>query len=327
MNFLDCFAGIGGFRLGLEKAGHTCIGYIEKDKYTRQSYEAIYDTGKEDLIGEDITKITDEEFKKLRGKVDMLVGRFPCQAFSIAGYKRGFSDTRGTLFFELVRATKQIKPQILLFENVKNLLSHDEGKTFETILYTLDELGYDVEWQLLNSKNYGVPQHRERVFIVGHLRGERGRKVFPIRSSDKQIPNRNEESTNTITVDNHTILVKEATVKGYSEACLGDSINLEYPDSKTRRGRVGKKVAQTLTTSCNQGVIISVEDTQVVIPENTKEKYRVRKLTPKECWRLQGFPDWAFDKARLSGVSDSQLYKQAGNAVTVNVAYEIGLRL
>lgn len=348
MNFLDCFAGIGGFRLGLEKAGHTCIGYVEKDRYARQSYEAIYDTGKEDLIGEDITKITDEEFRKLRGKVDVLVGGFPCQAFSIAGHKRGFSDIRGTLFFELVRATKQIKPQILLFENVKNLLSHNKGKTFETILYTLDELGYDVEWQLLNSKNYGVPQHRERVFIIGHLRGERGRKVFPIRSSYKQTPNRNGKSTNTITarygeaqsngsyvienkqkknVDNLTILVKEATVKGYSVAHLGDSINLEYPDSKTRRGRVGKKVAQTLTTSCNQGVIISVENTQVVMPENTKEKYRVRKLTPKECWRLQGFPDWAFDKARSSGVSDSQLYKQAGNAVTVNVAYEIGLRL
>ncbi|MBC2576560.1 DNA cytosine methyltransferase [Peptostreptococcus canis] len=199
MKFLDCFSGIGGFRLGLEMAGHECIGHIELDKFTRKSYEAIFGKKEGEFIRNDITKITDEEFRKLRGEVNMLVGGFPCQAFSIAGYQRGFEDTRGTLFFDLARAAKQIQPQVLLFENVKNLLSHNEGQTFETILKTLDELGYDVEWQLLNSKNFGVPQSRERVFVVGHLRGAGGRKVFPIRSSSKKNTLGERECTNTIT--------------------------------------------------------------------------------------------------------------------------------
>lgn len=328
MNFLDLFAGIGGFRLGMERAGHKCVGYCEIDKFARMSYQAIHDT-KGEIDYKDITEVTNEEFRKLKGTVDIICGGFPCQAFSIAGKQLGFEDARGTLFYEIARAAKEIKPRYLFLENVRNLLSHDKGKTFTTMLTILDELGYDAEWQVLNSKNFGVPQNRERVFIIGHLRGECTSRVFPIRDNTKKINElpRKRITTNTLTarytatgngsyvIENKpkkVVLVKEATKQGYAIANIGDSINLSHPNSKTRRGRVGKNIANTLLTSDEQGVVLS--------------DYKIRKLTPRECWRLQGFPDWAFDKAQKVN-SNSQLYKQAGNSVTVNVIEEIAKKL
>ena len=373
MKFLDLFAGIGGFRMGLESLGHECVGFCEIDKFARKSYKAIYNTEGEVEL-HDITKVTDEEWRKFRGTVDIICGGFPCQAFSIAGKRKGFLDkTRGTLFFEIARAAKEIQPPLLFLENVKGLLSHDKGRTFRTILSTLDELGYDAEWQVLNSKDYGVPQNRERVFIIGHLRGTGGRPVFPIRGengtvnqadskvmiiddqgrknkkmSPKNIvptlraqshgnepkvavpvltPDRankrqngrrfktNREPMFTLTAqDRHGVMIRvcEATKKGYAEATVGDYVNLEFPNSKTRRGRVGKQVANTLLTSGNQGVVT--------------ETLKIRKLTPRECWRLQGFPDWAFDKVQEVN-SNSQLYKQDGNSVTVNVIKAIAQNL
>lgn len=158
---------------------------------------------------------------------------------------------------------------------------------------------------MLNSKDFGVPQNRERVFIIGHLRGEGGRKVFPI---DGQIKNVNCVRQ----IGNLKIRIKEATKKGYAEATIGDSVNISHPNSKTRRGRVGKQIANTLLTGEEQGVVMN--------------DFRIRKLTPKECWRLQGFPDWAFERAAKVN-SNSQLYKQAGNSVTVNVIAAIARRL
>ncbi|MCT3131359.1 DNA cytosine methyltransferase [Lactococcus lactis] len=441
MKFLDLFAGIGGFRLGLEQAGHECVGFCEIDKFARQSYKAIHNTEGEREY-HDITTVGNEEWRTLRGTVELICGGFPCQAFSIAGKRKGFLDeTRGTLFFEIVRAAEQIKPRTLFLENVRGLLSHDKGRTFRTIISTLDELGYDAEWQILNSKNFGVPQNRERVFIIGHLRGERGREVFPITRENsgaiKRIVNGREShghstydvfgtdgisptlktmqggnlqpkilvnvnpsgngingnvydserlaptlTTNKGEGPKVAIRVKEATKQGFAIANLGDSINLSVPNSKTRRGRVGKQVDQTLDTSCNQAVIVqnplkgktkngwhfeqNVFDVEGLartlkagggsgnIPkivqksrgfnkggehevaptlssnswhENNllKSGIRIRKLTPRECWRLQGFPDWAFEKAQEVN-SNSQLYKQAGNSVTVPVIYEIARR-
>lgn len=441
MKFLDLFAGIGGFRLGLEQAGHECVGFCEIDKFARQSYKAIHNTEGEREY-HDITTVSNEEWRTLRGTVELICGGFPCQAFSIAGKRKGFLDeTRGTLFFEIARAAEQIKPRTLFLENVRGLLSHDKGRTFRTIISTLNELGYDAEWQILNSKNFGVPQNRERVFIIGHLRGERGREVFPITRENsgaiKRIVNGREShghstydvfgtdgisptlktmqggnlqpkilvnvnpsgngingnvydserlaptlTTNKGEGPKVAIRVKEATKQGFAVAELGDSINFSVPNSKTRRGRVGKQVAQTLDTSCNQAVIVqnplkgktkngwhfeqNVFDVEGLartlkagggsgnIPkivqkprgfnkggehevaptlssnswhENNllKSGIRIRKLTPRECWRLQGFPDWAFDKAQEVN-SNSQLYKQAGNSVTVPVIYEIARR-
>lgn len=150
MNFLDLFSGIGGFRLGLEMAGHECVGHIEIDKYANQSYRAIHQPKESEFFHEDITKITDESIRGLRGRgIDIIAGGFPCQAFSIAGKRAGFKDTRGTLFFDIARMARIIRPKYLLLENVKGLLSHDNGDTFEIILRTLDEIGYDAEWQVL----------------------------------------------------------------------------------------------------------------------------------------------------------------------------------
>ena len=380
MKFLDLFAGIGGFRLGMESAGHECVGFCEIDKYARASYKAIHNTEGEIEL-HDITRATDESIRGI-GSVDIICGGFPCQAFSIAGNRRGFEDTRGTLFFEIARFASILRPKYLFLENVRGLLNHDGGATFETIIRTLDELGYDVEWQVLNSKNFGVPQNRERVFIIGHLRGERTRNVFSIsgesEQSDHQPPKieiigntRNPNGTSkgtksvvygsggvvgTLTATDYKepkqvaikqfgilqpnfnqcgviyetdgisptirayqdgglepkIRVKEATSQGYAEAQIGDSVNLSHPNSKTRRGRVGKQIANTLLTGESQGVI--------------EPDFRIRKLTPRECWRLQGFPDWAFDKAQEVN-SNSQLYKQAGNSVTVNVIAAIAKEL
>lgn len=380
MKFIDLFAGIGGFRFGMESAGHECVAFCEIDKFARASYKAIHNTEGEIEL-HDITTVTDDEIRNI-GHVDAICGGFPCQAFSIAGHRRGFEDTRGTLFFEIARFASILKPKYLFLENVKGLLNHDKGNTFEVILSALDELGYDVEWQVLNSKDFGVPQNRERVFIIGHLRGKRGRKIFPIGGEDEKSsaerlginilgntksPNGTAQGTRDIAHDPKGIVgaltatdykgpkqvaipneikkygvlqpnfnqsgvvyetdgiapnirayqggglepkirVREATKQGYAEASVGDSVNLSHPNSKTRRGRVGEGIANTLVTGDSQGVV--------------EPSFRIRKLTPRECWRLQGFPDWAFDKAQEVN-SNSQLYKQAGNSVTVNVIEEI----
>lgn len=326
MKFLDLFAGIGGFRLGMESAGHECIGFCEIDKFARASYKAIHNT-KGEIELHDITAVSDEFIRGI-GRVDIICGGFPCQAFSIAGNRRGFEDTRGTLFFEIARFASILRPKYLFLENVKGLLNHENGITFETIISTLDELGYDVEWQVLNSKDFGVPQNRERVFIIGHLRGERTRNIFPFGRNAKQVDElpRENITTNTLTAkytavgngsyiiesEQKKIKIKEATSQGYAEAEIDDSVNLSHPNSKTRRGRVGKQIANTLLTGESQGVI--------------EPDFRIRKLTPRECWRLQGFPDWAFDKAQEVN-SNSQLYKQAGNSVTVNVIAAIAKEL
>ncbi|MFM0775810.1 DNA (cytosine-5-)-methyltransferase [Streptococcus suis] len=387
MKFLDLFAGIGGFCLGMERAGHECVGFCEIDQFARKSYKAIHDTEGE-FEFHDITRVTDESVREI-GRVDVICGGFPCQAFSIAGKRAGFEDTRGTLFFEIARFASILRPKYLFLENVTGLLNHDNGNTFETILGALDELGYDAEWQVFNSKNFGVPQNRERVFIIGHLRGAGGRAVFPFGGGDKEIGSLQGQSTNTITArygeaqgsrsyiiegqqpkiiqrghgynqggehditptltsnswqENNLLAIKEATTKGYSEATVGDSINLSHPNSATRRGRVGKQMANTLLTGEEQGVVVydfynrKTKDEVGTLTAsghqgNTKagtfgilDGIRIRKLTPRECWRLQGFPDWAFDKAQAVN-SNSQLYKQAGNSVTVNVIEAIAKRL
>ncbi|EAE6605766.1 DNA (cytosine-5-)-methyltransferase [Listeria monocytogenes] len=400
--FVDLFAGVGGFRLGMEAAGHKCVGYVEIDKYARISYNAIHQTEGE-FEGHDITSISDDVIRSI-GRVDIIAGGFPCQAFSIAGKRRGFEDTRGTLFFEIMRWATVLKPETLFLENVPGLLSHDEGITFETILRKMDEAGYDAEWDCLNACHFGVSQSRERIFLVGHSRKGRRRKVFPIERCNEQAnlerikkinrinnhsqvlfskseeafsfvqkttcipilsPEREEKRQNgrrfkaqgepafTITAqDRHGIivsgelegtgreqsnrvysekglaptlttmqgggqepkvlLVREATKKGYAEAAKYDGINLSMPESETRRGRVAKQMTSTLDTGCQQGVVV--------------EEIRIRKLTPRECWRLQGFPDWAFDAAAKVN-SNSQLYKQAGNSVAVPVIVAIAENL
>ena len=174
IKYFDIFAGIGGFRSGLEKAGgFKCVGYCEIDKYAKKAYETLYDTEGE-VFYDDARKIDPNELPDL----DLICGGFPCQSFSIAGKRKGFSDTRGTLFFEIARIAAIKKPKYLLLENVPGLLSHDQGRTFAAILSTLDELGYDVVWEVLNSADFGVPQSRKRVYIIGFHREKCAGKVL-----------------------------------------------------------------------------------------------------------------------------------------------------
>lgn len=309
MTFIELFAGIGGFRYGLEKAnkmlqlttkkskqtkpkiqfrgkwasverrrnsllfrseqsnGYRCIWANEWDKYACQVYRKNFGKGK--LYEGDIRTINTDKIPDH----DLLTAGFPCQAFSIAGKRKGFDDTRGTLFFEIGRVLQYKKPEYFILENVKGLLSHNNGQTFETIITSLNELGYDVQWQVLNSKNFGVPQNRERVFIIGHLRETRRPEVFPIRKNDK--------------VDNSAFGKKRQNIQTYR--CLEET---EYKGISSERF------------------------------DGIYQEMKIRRLTPIECERLQGFPDnWT------EGVSDTQRYKMLGNAVTTNVIYEIGRRL
>ena len=363
MKFLDLFAGIGGFRLGMESAGHECVGFCEIDKFARASYKAIHDT-KGEIELHDITRVTDESIRRI-GRVDIICGGFPCQAFSIAGNRRGFEDTRGTLFFEIARFASILRPRYLFLENVKGLLNHDRGNTFEVILSALVELGYNVEWQVLNSKNFGVPQNRERVFIIGHLRGGSGRKVFPLsgdggevdckQSKIKKIGNIRKKGKSqggdVVSMDSIAPTLCATTTQ---KDPLKIAIPVLTPDRSEKRqnGRRFKENGEpmfTLTSQDKHGILIAGklpgnhdQNSRVYDPDGLSptlstmqgggqepkiiQNFRIRKLTPRECWRLQGFPDWAFDKAQEVN-SNSQLYKQAGNSVTVNVIAAIAKEL
>ena len=389
MKFLDLFAGIGGFRLGMESAGHECIGFCEIDKFARASYKSIHNTEGEVEL-HDITRVTDESIRRI-GRVDVICGGFPCQAFSIAGARRGFEDTRGTLFFEIARFASILRPKYLFLENVKGLLNHENGITFETIISTLDELGYDVEWQVLNSKNFGVPQNRERVFIIGHLRGECTRRVFPLSKSGQQVASIKEQYSNTITTrygnsqgarayivesksqkvrsignihpsGNGILIAGKLPVNHDQNSRVYDTNGLAPTLSTMQGGGQEPKIIQrghgynqggehdiapTLTSnSYQENNLVKVVDFYNKITKDEvgtltssgggstvragsfgiTDGYRIRKLTPRECWRLQGFPDWAFDKAQKVN-SNSQLYKQAGNSVTVSVIAAIAKEL
>lgn len=491
MKFIDFFAGIGGFRRGMELAGHECVGFCEFDKFATASYISMHLLTEEQRKAlEDIPikkrqkEILKEEYRNgewyandIRRvyaedipKADCWCFGFPCQDISVAGKQAGFQGNRSSLFFRVMYLVGQLKeedkPTYLFVENVKNLLSVNGGWDFARLLIEMEQQGYDAEWQVLNSKDFGVPQNRERCFIIGHLRGRSTSKVFPIEGTDGEdsiqiiahkdgyrrntqvfgsdgitealdtgqggerghhvalpcfidlsykkteltnnarclqarynkgianhkaevsgvaikvigevnssqdgkvlgidgiakchlaghnnnpkiaipvlTPDRAEKRQNgrrfkengepmfTLTgQDRHGIAieVKEATKQGYAECRVGiDSVNFSMPNSKTRRGRVGQEIANTLDTSCNQGIFVQVSE-KLTVYAVWYEKYQcyiaIRKLTPKECFRLQGWPDDYFEKAQFVN-SDSQLYKQAGNGVTVTVIEAIARKM
>ena len=562
MTFLDLFAGIGGFRRGLERSGHTCVGHVEIDKYANKSYMAMYELAPcpyGNVVGSnsfmmckpEVRKNCDgknckgewyaRDIKQIRAgeipKAEIWTFGFPCTDISISNNKQlGLDGARSGLFFTVAGLLKSTspenRPKRLIVENVKHLLSIKRGGNFTAVLTELWEAGYDCEWQAVNSKDFCVPQHRERVYIIGHFGGIRGRKVFPLgganptavrqilngsqgnrvydpggvsvtmvaeaggfggktglyavsvnrkdgltgeidyahtltasdfrglnrnqdqnavlseispceafigfnqdtgqsghaqgivcvgntnpsgngmngnvystqgisptlttnkgegikltvpaqappcaafidlnrgteltenarclkaryhsgignhrgetsgvficqghpdcvravitpnrenkRQNGRRIKEPGEPSFTLTTQDTHGILlccydgglpIREAKKDGHTMAYHGDGINLAYPNSTVSRGRVGKQCAQTLLTSGSMGVLLCC---------------RIRRLTPKEAWRLQAFEDFLFERARAAGVSDAQLYRQAGNAVTVNIVYEVGARL
>lgn len=377
LTFLDFFSGVGGFRHGLELAGMKCVGFCEKDKFARKSYEAMYDT-KGEWFHDDITTIDPTRLPK----ADLWCAGSPCQNVSIAGKRAGLYGERSGLFFtfvELIKSQKEEdKPEWVLLENVKGLLSSGGGRDYLDYLSILDEAGYDLEWQVFNSKDYGVPQNRERIYTLGHLRRKGRRQVLPLsRESSSHLkqlvggmqsyrvydssgiattlvgeggglgaktglylidqsltePKLTEEARcitarytagatkrtamNSGVLEVQPILtqgikVRNGTKQGYQLAEIGDSVDLSYPSSLTRRARVGRGIAHNLSCSCQMGAV--VWNGRVV---------KIRRLTPKECFRLQGFSDDLFEKAKAVN-SDAQLYKQAGNGVTVPVVHAIG---
>ena len=277
ITFIDLFCGIGGFRLGMEMAGHICLGHCEIDKFAKKSYTVMHNIKKGEWYAEDITKVRAEEMPK----ADCWCFGFPCQNISIAGAKEGLQGEQSGLFFEVIRilreTEKENRPEWLFIENVRNLLSIEKGFDFARILIALDKVGYDAEWQVLDSANFGVPQHRERLYIIGHIRGNSNIKIFPIP------PKTQSES------------IKQIGYRIFDKSGISPTVMTHGG------GRYNIKVL------------------------NERDK-KVRRLTPRECFRLQGFPDSYFEKAKTVN-SNFQLYKQAGNSVTVNVIYEIAKKL
>ena len=324
MKFLELCAGIGGFRQALENLGCECVGYSEIDKYAIKLYSAWYN---DDCNFGDVTKIEAETLPDF----DLLVGGFPCQAFSIAGKRMGFDDTRGTIFFDFARIMKAKKPKFAIFENVKGLLNHDGGKTYETILQTLNELGYDAQWGILNTKFHGLPQNRERVYIVANLRERSSTKILFERGNDSadkmertengiigQFYNRKgktHQDLGVISSEGHSPALLATTHKNPRIVKIGDidGLNTQYSRVYDSEG--------VSTTINAQGGGLGAKTGLYNIGD------KVRRLTPKECFRLQGFKDEMVELGYKLGISDTQLYKMAGNAVSVPVVEWVAQRV
>lgn len=368
ITLLDLFSGIGGFHLGLEKAGFEVESYFsEIDKYAIDVYSNNF---KNSTYVGSVTTINGKQLPR----IDAITFGSPCQDFSLAGKRKGMDGERSSLITEAIRLIEECRPRFFIWENVKGTFSSNNRQDFAAILQAFANIGgYRLEWQLLNTKWF-LPQNRERIYLVGYIgNGSRG-QVFPIGESvgenDDKIKvygDTNKGGQKGLIYDTEGIMscltstdykqpkqikVNSATSKGYEEATIGDSINLSVPTSKTRRGRVGKGVAQTLDTHCNQGVISGTwrthkdgqgfretKDGDVpTIPARSRQdgsgqpviekENKIRRLTPIECERLQGFPDnWTKYGKEKGLISDSQRYKMCGNAVTVDVVAAVAKNL
>jgi len=377
INQLDLFSGIGGFHLGLEKAGFNVDSYFsEVDKHAIAVYKNQFKNAT--YVG----SVTDVRAEQLP-KIDIITFGSPCQDFSLAGKRKGMEGDRSSLINEAIRLIKECRPSAFIWENVKGTFSSNNSEDFWAIIQAFANIGgYRLEWQLLNTKWF-LPQNRERVYLVGYLAEGSGGEVFPIGKSvgkdDDKISlfgdtNKGGERGAIYNTDGimscltatdykqpKQIKVKSATKKGYEEAEPGDSINCSVLNSKTRRGRVGKGVAQTLDTKCEQAVIqlnsckksggkqpyqqdrvysdkgvspcLMRDKSDLIIKEESRNSNQrnIRRLTPIECERLQGFPDNHTQFGDYDGiikeVSNTQRYKMCGNAVTVDVVEAVGRNL
>lgn len=358
------FSGIGGFETGifnaLGKENVEVVFASEIDKHASNAYKTIY---KHTPHG-DITKIHEKDIPDH----DILVGGFPCQSFSLAGLRGGFSDTRGTLFFEIARIAKEKRPKVMVLENVKGLVSHDKGKTLEVIIQTLSDLDYKVDFRILNSKRHGVAQNRERIFIIAMLEVEKEAWELPKETNTLRKIKKNLVEMKNINTFNFRFPkendklfkladVLESVVDEKYYMSLDKSIDLikalevEYAGKKTihkkentndlkllgmlemkgndsiRRVYDIEGIAPTLTTmgGGHREPKIAVVEPHTVIENGIEVIYqhRIRKLTPLECFKVQGFPISYYDALKEAKVSDTQLYKMAGNAVTTNLISDL----
>lgn len=415
LKVLELFAGIGACSKALERLGieHEIVDAVEIDRYAIKSFNAIHGTNFEP---QDITK-WDKDVS-----VDLIMHGSPCQDFSVAGRQAGGdegSGTRSSLMYETLRIVEKLKPKYVIWENVKNIISKKHIHNWENYCTRMSDLGYCSWCKVMNAKDYGVPQNRERVFTVSIRRDISDKEfVFPesiplekklkdmlepevdekyfisenmmnyfmgVNQKPSKFPRKerflaninrkDQDRANSITTapgqrpTDNFIRVRTANKQGYDYATEGDGVDLQYPSSTTRRGRVGHEVSKTIMTGDGMGVVVKtnlktdlcnklVEENVVKGGEiinhsyttseqrNTLDKYieskdgimptlttrpdclgyatlppdiRIRKLTPKECWRLMGFDDADIDKAQAAGISNAQLYKQAGNSIVVNI--------
>ena len=359
MKFIELFAGIGGFRLGLEKAGHQCVWANEFLEKPRRIYEHNF---KDSPDGRDIRDVQPDEIPDC----DLLVGGFPCATFSVAGRRTGFGteDTRGTLFFEICRILRSKRIPYVFLENVKGLLNHDGGRTFGVIIASLDELGYDIQWECVNSKNFGVPQNRERVFIVGNLRGKPRPEVFPLGrcfAEDAEQSSASQREGEWVRTSYLPTLDAHYYKGGGTRAVIDEG---EEPDGHVRATHwrrnhfrdVKGDYTPTLTANMGTGGNNVPYIVKAVLTPDRKDKRqngrrikehnepaftltsqdrhgvqvgtKLRKLTPLECERLQSLPDnWTKWYRDGSLVPDNQRYERCGRAVTVNVIEQIAKRL
>lgn len=350
MKFVDMFCGMGTARMAFEQAGHECVYSIEWDKHKRQIYKVVFGNDPE---GKDIR---DTRASNIR-RADCWIAGFPCQDISVAGKQAGFAGERSSLFFEVMRLLQETKeedrPSYLLFENVKNFFSVNDGRDFLEALHQMDEIGYDAEWSLLNSKHFGVPQNRERVFIVGHFRGRSVRKVFPI-GENVGLP---ETKVDTNEGQSQTSHISRCLSKkpDRADCTFVECRAVLTPDraEKRQNGRRFKEDGEpmfTLTAQDRHGVelrqLIPGSQGNRVYDSNGlsccinsqsggqgaktglyQVESRIRRLTPRECFRLQAVPEYIIDKIYDAGISDTQMYRAAGDAWTVSVGYEIAKRM
>jgi DNA (cytosine-5)-methyltransferase 1 len=360
---LDLFSGIGGFHKGFEKAGYTFdwVGFCEIDKYANAVYRHRFPKAEE--LG-DVKLIQPK--RDLPGNIDIICGGFPCQAFSVAGHRRGFDDSRGTLFFEIARILKYYRESgkpipYLVLENVKGLLSHDGRRTFSIMYKILTDLGYTIEYEVLNTRDYGIPQNRERVFIVGYLGNRGGPKVFPIGEECATVNQEQEKRDAVSCIDasyykgadgKRTMINQIGKVANGDAGRVFDSEGLACTLKALGGGWGAKtglyKVGNIYKSNGENGNVYNANGISPSLKSGTTNNPKhggigssnapkiinqtsIRRLTPVECMRLQGFEDdWNevgdFDGV-ITSMSDTQRYKQAGNAVTVDVVTAVAKKI
>lgn len=312
--FIDLFAGIGGFHYAMNSYGAKCVYASEWDEQASMTYKTNHHC---DVDG-DITKVDEKNIPCH----DILCGGFPCQAFSISGKQKGFEDTRGTLFFDIARIVAHHHPKVLFMENVKNLLRHDKGRTFQVVLDTLNGLGYTTHYKVLNSGQFGIPQHRERIYIVSFRNDIKGKDSFNFPTIQKQsslfqILEDNPIDAKVITRDDINIYKSPMNAFPKSIFDINDLPNRPLQIGIVNKGGQGERIydpaGHSITLSAYGGGAGAKTGLYLV-------NGKVRKLSPRECARLQGFPE-----DFIIHQNPSQAYKQFGNSATINVLqYIIG---
>jgi DNA (cytosine-5)-methyltransferase 1 len=362
-NYLTIATGIGAPEEAVRNLPNwNCKAFSEIDRYPKSYFKKRNPNSGVDL--DDFTKLTDKQISAI-GAVNLIIASLPCQSFSVSGNRKGFSDARGNLFFDYLRIVKMLRPDYLVMENVKGLQNHDGGKTLATIETEIEKLGYQIEWNILNSKDFGVPQNRERIYLIGrHSRTKPKGAFFPLRSHYKEDSRRVGEEVS-YCLDANYAKGTNTTLKGrrqliqvnqpvhsnnrvYNPEGLAPTLNTMQGGNRQpfilteRRTEEAKKIRREHKAKTGKdfsprrgkevvprtdGLVGTLTTSPTIEQTLVDEHARVRRLTPLECWRLQGFPDECYDLANEIGLSNTRQYKALGNAITVPVFRAIAERL